>query len=167
MRQEKSASRLLTDLEALVKHHESQEAHHAEREAFHREKRAHHAAELQTAREGLAAYRSAAEAAGDLMARAQIPTASLVDDLPPGEPVIVSRLAARVIATKDPAETFGGLSIAREINRRYGKRLRRPASARTVATALRRMAAAGRIVEIEKGRGHREGVYSRGGKGEK
>src|SRR5262245_40562724 len=52
MRQEKSASRLLTDLEALVKHHESQEAHHAEREAFHREQRAHHAAELQTAPRG-------------------------------------------------------------------------------------------------------------------
>ncbi len=161
MRQEMSVSRLLTDLEGLVKHHESQEAHHAEQEVFHRDQRAVHAAELQTARERLAAYRSAAEAAGELVARTQIPTAPPEDDLPPGEPVIVSRLAARVIATKDPAETFGGLSIAREINRRYGKRLRRPASARTVATALRRMAAAGRIHEIEKSRGPRGGVYSR------
>ncbi len=161
MRPEMSVSRLLDELEAVVKHHEKQEAHHAEREVFHREQRAAHAAQLETARERLAAYRSAAEAAGDLLASTQIPAAAPEDDLPPGEPVIVSRLAARVIATKAPTETFGGLSLTREINRRYSKRLRRPASPRTVATALRRMAAAGRIVEIEKGRGGKGGVYSR------
>ena len=161
MRQEMSVSRFQAELEKVVKHHEKQEAYHAEQEAFHHEQRAVHAAELQTARDRLAAYRAAAEAAGALLARTQIPTAPLEDDLPPGEPVLVSRLAARVIATKDPSETFGGLSIAREINQRYGKRLRRPASVRTVATALRRMAAAGRIREIEKSRGPRGGVYSR------
>lgn len=87
------------------------------------------------------------------MARTQIPPKPLDDDLPPGAPVLVSRLAARVVATKTPSETFGGASISREINQRYGKRLRRPATSRTVATALRRMAAAGRILQIEKGRG--------------
>ncbi len=166
MRQEMSVSRLLTDLEGLVRHHEKQEAHHAEQEVFHRDQRAVHVAELQTARERLTAYRSAAEAAGELIARTQIPTAPLEDDLPPGEPVVVSRLAARVIATKDPAETFGGLSITREINQRYGKWLRRPAQARTVATALRRMAAAGRILEIEKSRGPRGGSVLARGEGE-
>jgi len=40
-----------------------------------------------------------------------------------------------VVATKAPGETFGGASIAREVNQRYGKRLRHPAQARTVATA--------------------------------
>ncbi|HYU31801.1 MAG TPA: hypothetical protein VEW48_06535 [Thermoanaerobaculia bacterium] len=161
MRQEMSVSKLLTELEACVKHHESQEAHHAEREVHHREQRATHAAELATARERLEAYRTAAEAAGELVARSRIPPATPKDDLPPGASVRVSKLAARVVETKDPTETFGGASIAREVNQRYGKRLRRPAQARTVATALRRMAAAGRIQQVEEGRAHHEALYTR------
>lgn len=161
MRQEMSVSRLLAELEARVAHHESQEAHHAEQEAFHREKRATHAAELQSVRERLAAFRAAAEAAGEVVARSQVPAAPVEDDLPPGAPVLISRLAARVIATLPPGETFGGAAITREINQRYGKRLRRPARTRNVATALRRMANAGRIVQIEPGRAHREGLYRR------
>ena len=166
MRQEMSVSELLTEVEARVKHHESREAHHAEQEIFHREQKELHAAELQTARERLAAYRAAAEAARELVARTQLSPKPLDDDLPPGASVLVSRLAARVVATRTPSETFSATAIAREINKRYGKRLRRPATTRTVATALRRMAAAGRIHQIEKGRGPRQGVYSRGGKGE-
>jgi hypothetical protein len=157
-----SVSRLLAELEARVAHHESQEAYHAEREAFHREQRSVHAADLKIARERLEAYRAAAEAAGELVARSQLPSTPLEDDLPPGASVRVSRLAARVVATKAPGETFGGASIAREVNQRYGKRLRRPAKARTVATALRRMAAAGRIRQVEEGRAHHEAQYTRG-----
>jgi hypothetical protein len=159
-----SVSRLLTELETLVGHHEKQEAHHAEQEDYHREQRAVHAAGLQAARERLTAYRAAAEAAGELVARFQPPAPSMEDDLRPGEPVLVSRLAARVAATKELTETFTGASIAREVNQRYGKRLRKPAQARTVATALRRMAVAGRIVQIEGGRAHHEATYSRGGR---
>jgi hypothetical protein len=162
MQPEMSVSRLQAELEGLVSHHERQEKHHAEQEVFHREERAKHATALAAARERLEAYRAAAEAAGELVARSQIRPAALEDDLPPGEPVMISRLAARVIAAKDPAERFGAAAITREINQRYGKRLRRPASERTVATALRRMANAGRIVQMEKGRGHHEGVYLRG-----
>lgn len=161
MRQEMSVSRLLAELEARVQHHESQEAHHAERESFHRKQRAVHAAELQTVRERLTAFRAAAEAAGELVSRSQTPPPEEAD-LPKGASVRVSQLAARVIATKDLTETFTGASITREVNQRFGKRLRRPAQVRTVGTALRRMAAAGRIVQIEKGRGNHEGVYSRG-----
>jgi hypothetical protein len=162
MRQEMSVSRLLAELEARVEHHESQEAHHAERETFHREQRALHATDLQTARERLEAYRAAAEAAGELVARYRIPPVTLEEELPPGASVRVSRLAARVVETKSPDETFGGASVAREVNQRYGKYLRRPAQARTVATALRRMAAAGRLRQVEEGRAHHEAQYVRG-----
>lgn len=158
---EMSVSRLLTELQELVSHHERKAKHHAEQEVYHREQHAEHTAALEAARERLEAYRTASEAAGELVARSQIQPAAPEDDLPPGEPVIVSRLVARVIATLDPAETFGASAVTAKINQRYGKRLRRPASARTVATALRRMAADRRIVEIQKGRGHHEGVYSR------
>ena len=160
MRLDMSVSRLLAELEGRVQHHESQEAHHAEREVYHREQRALHAAELETSRERLAAFRAAAEAAGEHVAARSLSPASLEDDLPPGQRFRVSQLAAHVIAKKDPTETFGGTSVAHEINQRYGKRLRRPARTRTVATALRRMAAAGRIRQLEEGRAHHEGLYS-------
>ncbi len=162
-----SVLRLLSELEERVAHHERKEAHHAEREVFHREQRAVHAAELQVARERLASFRAAAEAAGEYVARTEIRPAVpvLEDDLPPGEPVKISRLAARVIEKKASGETFGGASIAYEINQRYGKRLRRPARVRTVATVLRRMAAAGRIRQLEEGRAYHEGLYTRLGEG--
>lgn len=51
--------------------------------------------------------------------------------------------------------------MAREINRRYGKRLRRPVQVRNVATALRRMAATGRIRQIQEGRAYHEALYAR------
>lgn len=161
MGQEMSVSRLLAELEARVAHHEKQEAHHAEREVFHREQRAQHAAELQSTRERLATFRAAAEAAGELVARSRVPPASQEEDLPPGASLRISHLAGRVILTKSPDETFGGTEITHEINRRYGKRLRRPAQLRNVATALRRMAAAGRIRQIQEGRAYHEGLYAR------
>jgi len=54
--------------------------------------------------------------------------------------------------THDAMMIHHDVFLAREVNKRYGKRLRRPAQSRTVATALRRMAAAGRILQIEKSR---------------
>lgn len=163
MRQDVSVLRLLNELEERVAHHERKEVYHAEQEVLHREKRAEHAAELQVARERLASFRAAAEAAGEYVARTEVRPGSpvLEDDLPPGEPVKISRLAARVIKKKAPGETFGGASITHEINQRYGKRLRRPARVRTVATVLRRMAAAGRIRQLEEGRAYHEGLYTR------
>lgn len=162
MRQDMSVSRLLAELEARVAHHESQETHHAEREVFHREQRAAHAADLQIARERLEAYRAAAEAASELVTATRLPAPPSEDDLPPGASILVSRLAARIVATKAPGEPFGGASIAREVNQRYGKRLRRPAQPRTVATALRRMATAGRIRRVQEGRARNEALYTRG-----
>lgn len=43
MRPEMSVSQLLEELEAVVRHHEKQEAHHADQEVFQREQRAVHA----------------------------------------------------------------------------------------------------------------------------
>ena len=45
------------------------------------------------------------------------------------------------VATLPAAEVFSPSRISTEINRRYGKHLRRPASARMVSNALRRLAA--------------------------
>jgi hypothetical protein len=164
MQQDISVLRLLNELEERVAKYESQEVFHAEQEVFHREQRAVCATELVVARERLAAFRAAAEAAGEFVARTEVrrpEVPALEDDLPPGEPVKVSRLAARVIANKASGETFGAASITQEINQRYGKRLRRAARVRTVATALRRMAAGGRIRQLAEGRAYHEGLYTR------
>ena len=96
-----------------MKHHESQEAHHAEQEVYHREQRALHAAELETSRERLAAFRAAGR--GGWRARGgPVPDAGaapLEDDLPPGQRFWINQLAAHVIAKKAPLRdllTLGG-----------------------------------------------------------
>jgi len=94
-----------------LKHHESQEAHHAEQEVYHREQRALHAAELETSRERLAAFRAAAEPAGEHVAARSLSPTPLEDDLPPGQRFRISQLAAHVIAKKAPLRdllTLGG-----------------------------------------------------------
>lgn len=159
---EKSVARLMDEIEARVAHHERQEAYHAEQEVFHREERARHAAELEAARTRLTRFKEAAEAVVEITSRTRIPTAPQEDDLPPGASLRISQLAARIVATKGPDETFGGAAIAREINQRYGKKLRRPVQARNVAAALRRMAAAGRLRQLQEGRAHHEALYMRG-----
>lgn len=161
MRKDMSVSWLLAELEARAEHHEKQEAHHAEQEVFHREERVRHAAELQSTRERLAAFRTAAEAAGELVARSQAAPAPPEDDLPAGASLRPSQLAWRVLETLGPDETIGGAAMTREINRRYGKRLRRPVKVRNMATALRRMAAAGYIRQSQKGRAYHEALYAR------
>lgn len=65
------------------------------------------------------------------------------------------------MVAKSADETFGGDSMSREINQRYGKRLRRPAKVRNVATALRRMAVAGYIRRVQEGRAYHEALYAR------
>lgn len=160
MQQDMSVLRLLAELEARAAQHEKQEAHHAEQEAFHREERARHAAALQSTRERLAAFRAAAEAAGELVAQSQGASAPPVDDLPAGASLRPSSLAWRVLQTLKPDETIGGAEMTREINRRYGKRLRRPVKERNVATSLRRMAAAGYIRQIRKGKAYYEALYA-------
>jgi hypothetical protein len=156
-----SVSRLLAELEARVAHHEAQEAHHAEQEIFHREERARHAAALESTRERLAAFRAAAEAAGELVAHSLGAPTAPEDELPPGASLRPSDLAWRILKTLGPDETIGGAEMTREINRRYGRRLRRPVKERNIATALRRMAAAGYIRQIQKGRAYHEALYAR------
>jgi hypothetical protein len=53
-------------LEKRREHHERHEAFHARQEARHREQRGLHAAEVETVRQGLAAFRGAAPLAADL-----------------------------------------------------------------------------------------------------
>lgn len=162
MSREISVARMLTELQKRIADHERLEAFHAQQEAHHREQRALHAAELQTARERFAAFQAAADAAGELVVRSKGKPGVEEIELPPGKPVMISRLIARIIAGKEPEEVFGGISLAAEINQRFQGRLRRKVQHRSVAATLRRLAKAGYLRVVRPGRAVHEALYSRG-----
>jgi hypothetical protein len=78
-----------------------------------------------------------------------------------GEALPVSQLVARVVREKSEGERFGPSSLAKELNQRFAKTLRRRLDGRSVSIALRRLAAEGRIRIVEKGRAFHEAVYTR------
>jgi hypothetical protein len=158
-----SVAEILAHLEGQMAFHQQQKALHVEREAFHREQAAHHDAEFEVIARHYEAFKATAGAAAEIAARtaSPAPAAPPEDDLPPGRPVIRSRLVARVVANIPADYTFTASWLAAEVNRRFGKALRKPADARLAAAALRRMAANGTVRVAQPGTSHRETVYSR------
>lgn len=157
---------VIADLEQQIEHCVQKEAHHAEQESFHREQRAVFAADLVTLRERLEAFRAAAEAAGELVGRHVAPPAP--EEPKPVELPLTSRGRVRrgdvvemVVREKSPEETFGPSQIAREIQARFGAKLRKPIDARAVSTKLRRLAAEGLVRTVRQGVPHHEALYRR------
>jgi hypothetical protein len=155
-----SVARILSELKSRIEHHQSQEAFHAQQEAFHQQQKARHAAELAFARERYETFQAAADSAGELVARPREEPA-VDDSIPSGKWAVLSRLVARIVATKGPIEPFGANDITREIEARWGDRLKRRVDPRTVAAKLRRMARTGRIHQLRAGRAFHESLYSR------
>jgi hypothetical protein len=154
-----SVARILGQLEERIEHHERQQAFHTQQEAFHQEQKARHAAELAAARESYESFRAAADSAGELVAR-PLEEAAVDDSIPSGKRAVLSRLIARVVATKGPVEPFGANAVAREVEERWGNRLKRRVDPRSVAAQLRRMARTGRIHQLRAGRAFHEALYS-------
>jgi hypothetical protein len=155
-----SVARILWELEARIEHHRSQEAHHAQQEAFHQQQKARHAAELAFALERYETFRAAADSAGELVARPREEPA-VDDSFPSGKWAVLSRLVARIVATKGPIEPFGANEITLEIEERWGDRFKRRVDPRSVAAKLRRMARTGHIHQLRAGRAFHEALYSR------
>ncbi len=160
-----SIAQMLAELEGQITFHREQEKHHADREVLHREQRALHAAGLETAQERFAAFQAAAAAAGELVDRhratASPPPPPPDDEVPAGKRRPVGKLVKRLVESHKPEDTFTPSDIAREINRRYGAKLRQPVNGRAVSVTLRRLAAVGRLHIIREGTAHREALYSR------
>ena len=68
-------------------------------------------------------------------------------------------MITRVLDGKAPDEAFGPSTVTKEINRRWGAKLRRKVNKRTVAATLRRWALRGRIHRTREGRAHHEALY--------
>jgi hypothetical protein len=166
MSRELSVARILTELTDQIEHYRSREAFHAEQEIFHRQQKELHAADLQVALERFAAFEAAADAAGELVARArdkkQKEREKGVDDSIPSGKQVLSKLVDRIVFVKDMEESFGATGITREIQERYGARLKRKIDVRSVGAKLRRMARIRQIHRIREGRSFHEALYRRG-----
>lgn len=161
-----SIGQMLAQLERKIAHHRKQGAFHAEQEALHREQKALHDAELQTALERFEAFQAAAAAAGELVERDQ----RIAAPPPPAEPkgslanyrgMAVGQLVTLLLESKTPDETFGASALTEEINRRWGSKLPRRVSSRSVSVTLRRWAAAGRLRLVRDGKAYQESLYTK------
>lgn len=167
MSAEFSVAQILANLEAQMAFHREKEEHHAKEEVFHREQRALHAAEHETVAKHYEAFKASAGSAAEIAARNVIPAPAppppLREEgpLPPLKPVRGSQLVARLVQELPMGEVFTPTQVAREVNRRYPRELRRPISSRLASTALRRQLANGVLQMVQKGTAHREAVYTR------
>jgi hypothetical protein len=159
---ELSIQQMLANLEAQIDLHREREAHHAREEALHRERRAVHAAEVESLTRHYEALKSSAEAAAPLAVRHVPPQPKELpsETLPPGKPVVWSRLVERVVEGMAAGEVFTPTEMAGAVNRRF-QGLRKQVDSRVASTILRRMAAAGEIRRVQKGMSHREATYTK------
>jgi hypothetical protein len=162
-----SLAEVLARIEEQIGYHREQEAFHAGREAFHREQRTAHTAELEQLIRHSEAFRAAATATADLMARslpaqpAATEPPSLTVERGRGRRLRLAGIVAQVVERKGPQERFGARSIAAELNELAGERLRGRVDERRVSVSLRWLAAKGRIFRVEEGRPYWEAQYVR------
>lgn len=156
-----SIEELFAHFEAQLVFHKTQEAHHAEQEAFHRARKESHAAEHETIARHFEAFKSAAGVAFEIASRLAPVSETALQELAPGKPVIRSRLVAKILEEMPQGEVFSAGRLAAEVNRRFGKALRKPANAQLASAALRRLLANGRVRRVREGSGRTEALYTR------
>ena len=157
-----SIAQMLAKLEMKVRHHQERKAFHADQEVIHREQTARHAAELETSLAHLESFRSASLSAGELLERDGSLAKSAAE--PEAEAEFtgkrsLSQMVARVVEGLPADQTFGARAVTREIQERWGAKLRRRPDPRSVAATLRRWAAAGRLHQVREGRSYYESLY--------
>src|SRR5215218_1495703 len=124
----------LAQMEAKIAHHKARHEHHVEQEALHAGQQALHAeqkgiheAEHRKATERYETFKAASASIGEMLVdvKPAAPTAP-----PPAEDVDtddwrwLSRLMSRVIERKSPDEVFGASALIKEIQQRWGAKLR-------------------------------------------
>lgn len=163
MSPEASVTALLANLEEQIAFHRGQEELHARQEELHRERRAFHAAELGKIAGHYEQFKASAAAVAELARQAGGGRPEPEEEVPAfyGKRPMVSRLVARVVDGKPADASFGAKDVTAEVNRRFGKALRKAVDDRTVAVTLRRMHLAGRIHLVREGKAFHGALYSR------
>ena len=154
-----SVDQIVAQLETKIARHKERQAFHAENEAFHREQAALHGAELESAIALLQAFRDSSTAAEEMIVRSRLAAAEDDAEMDVNKGRALSRMIRRVLDGRAPDESFGPTAVTREINRRWGAKMRRKVNKRTVAATLRRWAVRGRIHRTREGRAHHETLY--------
>ena len=152
--------RLLAELDKQLAYHREREAFHAEQEGAHRDQRENHAQEAAKIAQTADSLRASLTTAFGLVAPS-LAMEARDKDMDTGLERILSRLVNRVIEGKSGDERFGAVAVTEEVNRRFNDILRRPATQRQVALALRRQARRGRIQQVRRGKPHHEALYVR------
>jgi hypothetical protein len=157
-----SIEEVLASLEAQAAFYREREAFHAGHEAHHREKRSAYAAELAEIDRRLEAFRASAVEAVDFAARQVVPAPSpdlKQMDLGSASRPKIGRMVSLLLQGKGGRERFGPVGLAREVNQRFGERLRKPATVAQVSIILRRMCRLGKIHLVRRGRPRWEALY--------
>lgn len=162
--EDRSVRILLTDLESQVEKLRQSVVFHEQQEEHHREQKIGQKEKLAVLEERLTRFREAASAVLEV---AEVPPAppqrEVIEDWGSMSRPKVGRMIERVIADH-PAEAgpFGASAITREVNRRFGDRMRRTLDSRQVSVSLRRLEERGRLRRVRKGRSYSEALYERG-----
>ncbi len=151
---------LLADLAAKLAFHRREEQLAAEQEAIFRDRRTFHGAELERVAQTYEALRTSVAAAQEIAAR-KVPAEVPAEDLGTRNRPKLTRMIARVLEDLPKSARIGARQVTAEVNRRFGPHLRKPADSERVSIALRRMAEAGRLHQLRKGRPYNEALYTR------
>ena len=73
--------------------------------------------------------------------------------------ITLTKLVARLIASKGEDATFTPSGVARELNQRFPAKLRHPVDGRALSVCLRRLLAQGRLSLVKKGGAVHEAIY--------
>ncbi|MEA2561494.1 MAG: hypothetical protein QOH06_2998 [Acidobacteriota bacterium] len=164
----------LAQMEAKIAHHKARHEHHVEQEALHAGQQALHAeqkgiheAEHRKAIERYETFKAASVSIGEMLVDVKPPTQAVPPAPPPVEDLDtddwrwLSRLMSRVIERKSPDEVFGASALIKEIQQRWGPKLRHRIQPRSVSATLRRWAGTGQIRLVRDGRSYSESLYTK------
>jgi hypothetical protein len=160
-----SVEEIVASLESEASTHRERAEHHAEQEELHRQKRSHHEAELEAITRRLEEFRTASAAALELVSRLS-PRSSPPDegmDIGPASNPRLTKIVRSILDELKPSQSFGAGWLAAETNRRHGKKLRNPVTARQMSDVLRRMTRQGRLQKVREGKGRYEARFVRVG----
>jgi len=164
MDEQRSIATLLTDLEARIETLRREVVFHKQQEAQHREQGAKSAETLAELETRLGEFRTAAQAllavAPPPPARSTVPASLDTEDWGTQARPKIGKMVERVIAEREGDAPFNPSEVSRDVNRRFGGRMKRSSDPRQISVILRRLAAAGKLEIARKGKAYEEALYT-------